>query len=70
MIVVVEHQNELYSLIIDSVGDVVRLDQDKFESNPATLESKWRDISLGIYRLEDELLVILDIPKLLDNVHY
>jgi len=70
MSVVVEHENELYSLVIDSVGDVLRLDQDKFENNPATLEAKWRDISLGIYRLEEELLVILDIPKLLNNVHY
>jgi purine-binding chemotaxis protein CheW len=69
MSVVVEHDNELYSLIIDSVGDVMALKDKDFQSNPATLDSKWKDVSAGIYRLDDELLVILDVPRLLDSVH-
>lgn len=69
MSVVVEHENELYSLIIDRVGDVIRLDNKNFENNPATLNAVWREISAGIYRLENELLVILDVPKLLNTVH-
>ena len=67
--VVVEHDNQLYSLIIDAVGDVLRLKNRDFERNPATLDQSWQDISLGIYRLENELLVILDVPKLLDTIH-
>ncbi len=67
--VVVEHDNELYSLIIDRVGDVLTMKEKDFESNPATLDPLWREISLGIFRLDNELLVILDIPKLLDTVH-
>jgi purine-binding chemotaxis protein CheW len=66
MSVVVEHENELFSLIIDNVGDVLKLDEDDFDSNPATLDPLWRDVSLGIYRLKSNLLVVLDIPKLLD----
>lgn len=69
MSVVVEHDNELYSLIIDEVGDVLALYSKDFDSNPATLDPVWRDISLGIYRLDDRLLVVLDVPKLLDTVH-
>lgn len=69
MSVVVEHENELYSLIIDQVGDVQKLRSDIFESNPPTLDPAWRDISLGIYRLDSELLVILDVPKLLDTIN-
>lgn len=69
MSVVVEHDDELYSLIIDSVGDVLNLKKDNYEPNPATLDSTWRDISMGIYRLEDQLLVIIDVPKLLESVH-
>ena len=69
MSVVVEHNNELYSLIIDRVGDVLTLQSDNFESAPATLDATWRDISSGIYRLKDELLLILDVPKFLDAVH-
>jgi len=69
MSVVVEHDNELYSLIIDKVGDVLTLRKDHFEKNPPTLDPVWLEISLGIYRLENELLVVLDVPKLLDTVH-
>ena len=69
MSVVVEHGAELYSLMIDNVGDVLHLRNEQFEKNPATLDSVWRDISLGIYRMDGELLVVLDIPKLIDTVN-
>ena len=39
------------------------------ERNPATLDPRWREISDGIYRLEDQLLVILDADRLLDFAH-
>jgi len=68
MSVVVEHDHELYSLIIDRVGDVLRLNNSEFEQTPATMEPLWKDVSLGVYRLKDELLVVLDIPKLLNSV--
>ncbi len=69
MSVVVEHGNELYSLIIDRVGDVLSLKDDAFENNPPTLDAVWREISGGIFRLEGELLVVLDVPRLLNTVH-
>lgn len=65
MSVVVEHDGELYSLIIDSVGDVLKLQGDQFEPNPPTLDLLWRSVSLGVYRLDGKLLVILDVSKLL-----
>ena len=68
MSVVVEHQNELYSLIIDSVGDVLSLDGQQFEKSPNTLDPLWREISTGIFQLEDELLIIVDVSKLLENL--
>ncbi len=68
MSVVVEHKNELFSLIIDSVGDVLSLEDKNFERNPGTLEQAWRDISSGIFQLEDNLLVIMDVSSLLENV--
>jgi purine-binding chemotaxis protein CheW len=69
MSVVVEHDGELYSLIIDTVGDVLNLHDSEFEPTPPTLGPAWRDIASGIYRLEGELLIILDVPKLLGTVH-
>ena len=69
MSVVVEHESELYSLIIDSVGDVLNLHDSQFENTPSTLDPSWREIASGIYRLDGELLIILDVPKFLGTVH-
>jgi purine-binding chemotaxis protein CheW len=66
MSVVVDMKGELYSLRVDSVGEVLSLPAAKFERNPPTLDPLWREYSDGIYRLEDKLLVILDVPRLLD----
>ncbi|MCK5284909.1 MAG: chemotaxis protein CheW, partial [Alphaproteobacteria bacterium] len=56
-----------YSLIIDSVGDVMTLQNKDFEKTPITLDTIWQEISLGIYQLDEELLIILDVAKLLDT---
>ena len=66
MSVVVEHDSELYSLIVDSVGEVLRLPADEFERNPATLDPLWRKYSEGVYRLKEGLLVVLNGEILLD----
>ena len=66
MSVVVDQNGELYSLMVDQVGEVLSLPSVKFERNPPTLDPMWREFSAGIYRLEDKLLVVLDVPKLLD----
>jgi len=65
MSVVVDFHGELYSLIIDSVGEVLSLPANSFERNPATLDAAWREISSGVYRLKDQLLVVLDVARLL-----
>jgi len=66
MSVVVDMGGELYSLMVDQVGEVLSLPAAKFERNPPTLDMQWREFSAGIYRLEDKLLVVLDVAKLLD----
>lgn len=69
MSVVVEHETELYNLIVDKVGDVLRLSDADFEDNPATLDSMWREFSTGVYRLEGNLMIVLDVAKLLSFDH-
>lgn len=66
MNIVVEHKNELYSLIVDSVGEVLSLPNDDFEKNPPTLEKHLREISKGIYQLDNQLLIIVDVATLLN----
>jgi len=66
MSVVVEHNGELYSLSVDSVGEVLQFPVDAFERNPATLDAQWRRFSEGVYRLDQGLLVVLNADSLLD----
>lgn len=65
MSIVVEHKNELYSLLVDEVGDVMSLGQKEFESNPPTLDSRWREVSDGVYRLNGALMLVMDVGQLL-----
>lgn len=67
MQVVVHHQEELYSLVVDKVGDVIDLNMDSFQSSPANLPATWRDISLGVYRLKERILLVLNIERFLKH---
>lgn len=65
MCVVVEHKNDLYSLLVDQVGEVLSLPMSGFEPNPANLTPQWQSVSAGVYRLQGELLVVLDVAAIL-----
>lgn len=64
--VTVDHHGELYTLLVDQVGDVVSLKTDLYESNPSTLDPLWREFAQGVFRLEGKLMVVLDVERLLD----
>ena len=66
MSVVVDHKGELYSLIVDSVGEVLSLPGDAYERNPTTLDPRWREVAGGIYRLQGKLLVVLEVARMLE----
>lgn len=64
MSVVIEHESELYSLLIDQVGEVLSPPLDRFERDVVALTPAWREVASGIYRLEDRLLVQLDVGRI------
>ncbi|NQV47993.1 MAG: chemotaxis protein CheW [Rhodospirillaceae bacterium] len=63
--VTIENQHDLYTLLVDKVGDVVGLKSDLYEGNPSTLDPLWREFATGVYRLEERLMVVLDVERLL-----
>lgn len=65
MFVVVEHDGEYYSLMVDSVGEVLTIQASQIEKNPGNLAPNWRDVATGVHRLEGELLVIIGVEALL-----
>ncbi|MEZ5936938.1 MAG: chemotaxis protein CheW [Hyphomonadaceae bacterium] len=61
----VERDGENFGIIIDAVGEVLRLDEGDLEENPVNLDRTWASVSKGVYRLENTLLVIMDIDRML-----
>ncbi len=65
MSVVAEQGAELYALLVDQVSEVLSLPAETFERNPPTLPPHWAAYSLGVHRLEDRLMVVLDVGRVL-----
>jgi purine-binding chemotaxis protein CheW len=66
MFVVVESEDDLYCLQVDSVGDTQTLPIADFEKNPENMEQSWKDLSRGVFKLDKELMLVLDISNLLN----
>ena len=64
--VTVEQDNDLYTLLVDEIGDVIGLSRKLYEKNPGTLDPLWREFANGVFRLDKKLMVVLDIDRLLD----
>jgi purine-binding chemotaxis protein CheW len=64
--VVVELKGELFSLMVDNVGEVITSTLDRMEGSPVNLSAGWKAVSSGIYKLESELLVMVDVQSLLN----
>jgi purine-binding chemotaxis protein CheW len=69
MAVGIECKGESYGLLIDAVGEVLKLDDNAREPNPVNLDSRLAQISAGVHRLDGQLLVILDVERVLDMGH-
>ena len=63
MLVVIRVAGEPVALMVDTIGAVVDVDVDQFEPPPDTLSGASRDLLLGAYKLEGELLLALDVSR-------
>src|SRR5579875_1807847 len=62
----VESRGESYGLLIDAIGEVLKLDEETRESNPINLEPRLARVSAGIHRLDGQLLMVIDVDRVLD----
>jgi purine-binding chemotaxis protein CheW len=66
MAVGIELKGESYGLLIDAVGEVMKLANGTREANPVNLDARLARVSAGVHRLEGQLMVILDVDRVLD----
>ncbi len=63
MNVVVRSEDGAVSLLVDQIGDVVEVEESTFEPPPETLRGTVRALILGVHKLDDRLMHVLDIEK-------
>lgn len=64
MCIMIEHENDLYALVVDEVGEVVPLSPPITDSK--TLDETWQKFSLGVHAFETELMVLIDCQKFIE----
>jgi purine-binding chemotaxis protein CheW len=62
----IEDSVEAYALIVDKIGEVLKLDASTLEANPVHLDPAWAQVSSGIHRLDGRIMVILDVDAVLN----
>jgi purine-binding chemotaxis protein CheW len=67
MAVGIELKGESYGLMIDTVGEVLKLGEDTREPNPVNLDPRLARVSAGVHRLDGQLMVILDVDHVLNG---
>lgn len=67
-IVMRTENNELINLLVDSVDDIIEVEEGCFEYPPETLSEHVRGLIHGAYKLENRLLLLLDDYELLNRL--
>jgi purine-binding chemotaxis protein CheW len=63
MNVVVRAGDDAVSLLVDEIGDVIEVPEDKFEKPPETLRGVARTLVEGAYKLDGRLMLVLDTKR-------
>jgi len=67
MAVGIEWRGESYGLLVDAVGEVLKLPDSGRERNPVNLDPEFARISAGVHRLEAQLMIVLDVERVLGS---
>lgn len=66
MNVVVNTGEEIVSLLVDEIGDVLEVEESQYEPPPATLDRLILGLVRGVYKLQDDLLLVLNTECAID----
>jgi len=64
---VVHSGEEIVSLLVDEAGDVVEVEEDDYEPVPPNVSPVIRRFASGTYKLDNELLLMLDADEVIDG---
>lgn len=64
--IILQCDGYLIAILVDDVGEILSLEQDTFELPPSNFSTVSRELVLGVHKLSDKLLLILD-PRRIDQ---
>ena len=66
--IILKYQDELWSLVVDQIGDVVSIDSARCAAPPESLSSDCEDLIESTIELNDRLLLILNTTSLFERI--
>ena len=64
----IEKGHELFGLAVDEMGDVLTSLPTERERVPSNLDKRWRDVVVGVQRMNDQLVLIVAVERLFEDV--
>ena len=65
--IVIRDGDELFSLVVDEVGEVIEIERSLYDQTPANIEESWRTWTSGVIKLGTQLIVLLDVNALINQ---
>ena len=63
-----QDQDHLFALLVDRVGDFTEVTEQTFEETPSNLDPNARELIVGVHKLADKLLLVLDTHKIVSGI--
>jgi len=54
---------EDFGLAVDDVGEVMLMNEDCYEPTPRSLDTVWRQVSEGVLKLNDQVMVLVNVDR-------
>jgi len=64
--IIIESHDELFSLLVDHVEDVMTINFEDIEHVPPTLNPLWQSVCEGVYQMQGKIMILIDIERILD----
>lgn len=69
MNVIIRVGDSLAALMVDEIRDVIKVDKTSYETTPETLSERLKKYVVGVHKLENRLMTVLDARKIVDFIN-
>ena len=67
--IILKSKGMVIALLVDSVGEIISLEEDTFEPPPSNFPVMSRELVFGVHKLSNRLLLMLDHTKIIQGIN-